>query len=234
MEEINKIDLESISKLTDEELFRELKKNNLKTGPITGTTRFLYEKRLRYHLYPELVEQEANSPSSNFTETSAISESKPPQESEKIQTETVTIQPELIKPVIETTVQEEVQQIEPQEIPSSPKQTRVDESPKPSSKSSISITPRLSPSREKEIRERLAESNNSSADSYLNTSGIRGRGPLRRQNSDIVQSTTPESSGAEQKKGSSFMYFVMAFILAFVIYMVLIYIKDTTQHSVEF
>lgn len=44
------IDKENLNKLTDDELFKTLKKCGIATGPITGTTRSLYEKRLRKYL----------------------------------------------------------------------------------------------------------------------------------------------------------------------------------------
>lgn len=51
------LDIESISSLSDDDLFKNLKKNGLKCGPITSTTRFLYEKRLREFIDPSLIEK---------------------------------------------------------------------------------------------------------------------------------------------------------------------------------
>lgn len=57
MEEEKKLDIESISSLSDDDLFKNLKKNGLKCGPITSTTRFLYEKRLKEFIDPSLIEK---------------------------------------------------------------------------------------------------------------------------------------------------------------------------------
>lgn len=44
------IDKDNIGKLTDDELFKTLKELGLSVGPITSTTRSLYERRLKNHL----------------------------------------------------------------------------------------------------------------------------------------------------------------------------------------
>lgn len=44
------IDVNNIDKLSDEELFKALKDSGLNVGPITSTTRSLYERRLKNHI----------------------------------------------------------------------------------------------------------------------------------------------------------------------------------------
>jgi len=44
------ISKENIGSLSDEQLFKVMKRNGLNVGPITSTTRHLYEKKLRNHL----------------------------------------------------------------------------------------------------------------------------------------------------------------------------------------
>ena len=44
------LDKENVNKLTDEQLFKALKTCGLNVGPITGSTRSLYEKRLKNYL----------------------------------------------------------------------------------------------------------------------------------------------------------------------------------------
>lgn len=55
----------NVSQLTDDELFSQLKSNGLTFGPITATTRRLYEKKLLKFLNPEASEVTENGESQN-------------------------------------------------------------------------------------------------------------------------------------------------------------------------
>ena len=66
------IDKDNIDKLTDEELFKALRESGLTVGPITPTTRSLYERRLKNFI-------EGNSTTLNTTVTiSSSPEVAPP------------------------------------------------------------------------------------------------------------------------------------------------------------
>jgi len=47
MHKIMQIDRDNFDKLSDQELFKALKLFNINSGPVTHTTRSLYEKKLR-------------------------------------------------------------------------------------------------------------------------------------------------------------------------------------------
>lgn len=67
--------MEDLSKLTNEELFKMLKKSGINAGPITPTTRSVYEKKMRNHLKEKSqestvpVQDEMISPKKNIVET---------------------------------------------------------------------------------------------------------------------------------------------------------------------
>lgn len=108
-EEKNILDIESVSSLSDEDLFKHLKKNGLKCGPITATTRYLYEKRLKQFLDPSLIEKQTEQ---NEQQT----EEKTDQQSEsviKVEVETISQKNEEINR--DTPVETKRHQVDPVE-----------------------------------------------------------------------------------------------------------------------
>lgn len=65
--------MEDLSKLSNEELFKMLKRSGINAGPITPTTRSVYEKKMRNHLKEntvpvQKVQEELISPKKNYVE----------------------------------------------------------------------------------------------------------------------------------------------------------------------
>lgn len=73
----NTIDRDNVEKLTDEELFKALKECGFNVGPITPTTKSLYQRRLKNHL-------ENNSTSPSIQPTVAATSVKHPENSTEV------------------------------------------------------------------------------------------------------------------------------------------------------
>ncbi|RNA43614.1 lamina-associated polypeptide isoforms beta gamma-like isoform X1 [Brachionus plicatilis] len=222
MEEENlTLDIESVSSLSDEDLFKHLKKNGLKCGPITATTRYLYEKRLKQFLDPSLIEKEKQA---EQNEQLADQQSVPEQKKEE--------------PPIQIEVETISQKSDQETSQDVPVEAKRDQTPQVESK--VTISPIKTPQFNETDLNKSKDSTGSSSvniemstEIYLNTSGIRGRAPLKRQN-DLTNSQNSEEQNANNSQGSILKYFVLALILAFGIYTVLIYLMDSDENSIEF